>query len=624
MIFLAFLTLLPDVFAQVQALSSQQNQYQLNGPTAVCNGGDSVLYVMDSYPGTLSYQWQLPQGMTGESESDSIWVLVSELAKSGPLTVRAILPDYTKEWSLNVDVYDRQPAKVDTIIGPTTLSSIDSYAHYYASSIPPALNYEWIFPNGFYGESYGANATLYLTDSAASAKIGVVPINPCGRGDTTYLNVAIITIRNDTIRGDTVVCRNTNQFYWSMIENDTATFFWKVPKGFNIYGGSSNAGITVLISDSAVSGTIRAYYWSGNDSVLVGKTYVRILTDRLKPATEIHGPNRVYRGDEQVNFWVDPIPDAKSYQWVLPSGMYGSSSTNRIQLDIGSWAESDNISVRGVNSCYTGLWKSMYISVKDPSFNSDSIFGPEWLCAGKDSFLYEVPEMDYMQDYRWTLSPNLTGSSTTNKIWVSVADTATYATLTVVGYNPIETSNEVVRHIKVSPLYQQLVITGANAVNRSNVPIYYSVNKQVGLFTYFWELPTGFNGTSGSDSIAVTVSNSATSGWVRVTSSGRCGQGATDSLFVTVDTLLAGINVVKTNAYTYPNPVRETLNVRSPLLLDGQAVVTVFDLFGVKLPIEAVGKGEERTLNFSQQPAGFYLIVVRTPTKMDRLKILKQ
>jgi hypothetical protein len=562
--------------------------------------------------------------MSGQSSTNSIRVNVSETAQSGEINVWAQLPHDTLEWSQFVQVYDSRPARVDTIYGPTTIASTETSASYRASSQSTALNYAWIFPDGFEGFSYGDYASINVTDSARSGRIGVVPINPCGRGDTTYLNISVVPVRSDSLLGDTAICPYSYEYYRVVEPDDTASYYWELPPGFSVDGSSTGYGITVYASDVANSGLIRAYIKTDSDTTFVGETHVRILTSGLSAPGQIQGPGNVAKGDQEVTFRVDPVPDARYYQWSLPTGFNGTSTSNSIQVNVGTWAQSGYVYVRASNNCYTSEWTSRYIQVEEEPLTRDSIYGSDWLCAGTDSVMYEVPEMDGMSGYKWTLSSNLTGTSSSNHIWVNVADTATVVTLSVVGYIETDTTRAIFRTIRVNPRPKPQGIQGPITVSPSELSVMYTVSKQDGVYHYFWDFPYGFSGMGWSDSVQVIVTDSARSGWIKVMYGGPCSYDLMDSLYVTVDSTLVGLKVVKTSSITYPNPFKETLILRSPLLLDGQAVVSVLDLNGVRLPIETVGVGEERTLRFGQQPAGIYLIVVQTPSMTERVKVLKQ
>ncbi len=94
------------------------------------------------------------------------------------------------------------------------------------------------------------------------------------------------------------------------------------------------------------------------------------------------------------------------------------------------------------------------------------------------------------------------------------------------------------------------------------------------------------------------------------------------SFYIETSTLVSDVS--SDNLTAYPNPFKESLSVRSTLLQHEQASLTVYDLAGQKRTMGVTSKGNERILDFSLQPAGFYLIVIQTPTQTERVKVLKQ
>ncbi|MGA3013037.1 MAG: PKD-like domain-containing protein [Bacteroidales bacterium] len=53
--------------------------HAINGPPAICNAQNNVLYTIQSLPYSTSYAWTLPAGVTGSSTTDSIYLSFSAL-----------------------------------------------------------------------------------------------------------------------------------------------------------------------------------------------------------------------------------------------------------------------------------------------------------------------------------------------------------------------------------------------------------------------------------------------------------------------------------------------------------------------------------------------------------------
>jgi hypothetical protein len=93
------------------------------------------------------------------------------------------------------------------------------------------------------------------------------------------------------------------------------------------------------------------------------ENYLNSLCDLPETAGIISGNENVCEGDINVHYQIDPIPNTDEYIWSLPNGIEGSSSTNEILLSFGADAQSDYITVRGVNDCGEGEASSLYIEI---------------------------------------------------------------------------------------------------------------------------------------------------------------------------------------------------------------------------------------------------------------------
>jgi len=68
-------------------------------------------------------------------------------------------------------------------------------------------------------------------------------------------------------------------------------------------------------------------------------------------ANPINGIENVCQGQSNISYTINPIQYATSYNWQLPSGIIGSSSTNTISVNYTNSAQSGNISVSVQNDC---------------------------------------------------------------------------------------------------------------------------------------------------------------------------------------------------------------------------------------------------------------------------------
>lgn len=111
---------------------------------------------------------------------------------------------------------------------------------------------------------------------------------------------------------------------------------------------------------------------------LVGKVYVNI-NHWPADAGKINGSDKVCQGQNSVEYSVPAIANATGYEWNLPEGVSGESSTNLITVNYTYSAVSGNITVRGYNYKGYGDPSSLPINVKQAYSSTEDIT----ICKGE-------------------------------------------------------------------------------------------------------------------------------------------------------------------------------------------------------------------------------------------------
>ncbi len=143
--------------------------------------------------------------------------------------------------------------------------------------------------------------------------------------------------------------------------------------------------------DVAVCGLANAFP-AGMDGITL--LLFRVLVNHLPGCgATITGPTTVCRGDSLVTYSVSEIPNATSYNWILPEGVTGTSTTNSITVSFGQSAVSGDISVKGVNSYGEGAAATLAVTVhpvpetpvvtqNNNDLVSDAPAGNQWYDSG--------------------------------------------------------------------------------------------------------------------------------------------------------------------------------------------------------------------------------------------------
>ena len=229
----------------------------------------------------------------------------------------------------------------------------------------------------------------------------------------------------------------------------------------------------------------------------------------------ISGPNPACIGSSQT-YTISPVTGATSYTWTLPSGWSGSSTTTSITATAG--ASGGPISVKANNSCGSSTPRTLSVSVTTIPAQPGSITGSTSVCQGS-SQTYSITAVSGAASYTWTLPSGWSGSSTTNSIIATVGTTG--GIISVTANNTCGSSAPRTLSVSVTAIPAQPgAITGSTSVCQGSSQTY-SISSVTGATSYTWTLPSGWSGSSTTNSIIATVG--ATGGTISVTANNNCG-----------------------------------------------------------------------------------------------------
>ena len=118
----------------------------------------------------------------------------------------------------------------------------------------------------------------------------------------------------------------------------------------------------------------------------------------------ITGPSGACRGQSGIVFSVAPVPGATSYQWTLPSGVSGSSTSSSITLSFSSSYSGGNLCVKAINSCGSSNYTCATLSrFYFSSFDTGAISGTATTCSA-GSVTYSIAPVTNATSYVWTVS----------------------------------------------------------------------------------------------------------------------------------------------------------------------------------------------------------------------------
>lgn len=487
----------------------------ITGPTAVCSGS-SVTYSIAAVAGATSYAWTAPAGWTGSSTTNSITLTAA--ASSGNISVTASSGCGTSAASTLAVTSSTGTASPGAITGAAA-PCVGTTGTYSVATVPGALSYTWTLPSGWSGTS--TTNSISATVGTASGNITVSTTNGCGAGTPATLAVAPISTpaTPGTISGPAVICNGAAATY-SVTPVSTATSYtWTVPTGWT--GSSTTSSLTT--TPAATSGNITVTATNACGTSAAATLAVTSTSPPAAPGT-ITGATAPCSGTTQT--YSVPSATGVTYNWTLPTGWTGSSTTNSISATVG--AGSGNVSVTASNSCGASAASTLAVAPIAAPSQPGTMSGLAAPCVGTTQ-TYSVPSATNVTTYNWTLPTGWTGTSTTSSITVTVGSGS--GNISVTGTNTCGTSTA--RTLAVAPVStpaQPASITGPAAPCASTATVY-SVGAVTGATSYTWTLPASWTGASTTNSITATPVG-ASGGTISVVATNACGSSTAQALTV--------------------------------------------------------------------------------------------
>lgn len=523
----------------------------LTGPTMICTLASGT-YTASPVSGAVSYTWTLPSGLTGTSTTNSINVAINDANfSSGAVTVKANTAYCTSNAkSLTIA---KVPATPSTLTGSPTVTCGITSGSYTSSASTGATQYLWTLPTGFTGTSTTTTIATAINNSVfTTGNVTVKASNTCGISGAKTLAVSKVPFTPSTISGPSVTCGLTSATYSVSAGSNVSSYTWTLPAG--ITGTSTTNSITVTIDNSV--------FVSGNISVIAnnacGSSPVKTLAVSKAPKipTSITGPTQIC-GLTSATYTCTAMTGATSYNWSLPAGLTGTSTTNTITVDVNTALfTGGNVSVQAVNSCGNSAVKTLAISKLLPA--SSSISGPSFIC-GLTSATYTATAVTGATGYLWTLPSGLSGSSSTNSITVSIIPANfSSGSISVQAINACGTGS--LKSLALSKIPSTpTTLSGPSTAVCAGSTQTYSCTAMANASSYTWSVPSGavVNSGQGTTSVSVTFPTTFTSGTVSVTANSSCGSSTAKSLSVAAKTATPGtISGTTTNlcgggTYTY-------------------------------------------------------------------------
>jgi hypothetical protein len=231
------------------------------GDLTFCEG-DQTTFSVSAVDGATSYTWNLPNGWTGSSSTNSIDVTTGANGGTVSVTANNTCGSSTAQ-TLNVTV-NQAPAQPTAISGDAILCEGEITT--FSAAVNGASAYTWTLPNGWIGNS--STSSIDVLTSANSGTISVIAHNVCGSSPEQTLNVTVIQIPTQpgTISGDLNFCAGEQTTFSVSIIDGATSYTWTLPNGWigssttnsiDITAGANGGMISVTANNTCGSSTPR-------------------------------------------------------------------------------------------------------------------------------------------------------------------------------------------------------------------------------------------------------------------------------------------------------------------------------------------------------------------------------
>jgi hypothetical protein len=501
----------------------------ISGPTQVCQGGSGYIYSV-TIPNASGYVWTLPIGgtITSGFNTNTITVSYAYNAVTGYLMVYGTATCGNGSPSqLGITM---NPYPTPTIAGPSSVC-VNSTGNTYTTQ-SGMTNYLWNVTGGTITAGGGtANNTVTVTWTSVGAKtvcVNYANANGCAGIAPVCYPVTVNPLPVPTISGPASACTTVPVVYTT--QTGMTSYVWTITAGGQITGGLGSSSISVTWN-TAGSQSVSANYTNANGCTAPSPTVYPVTvnsstTPTITGSTSLCVNSGYYTYSTQSGM--------TNYVWNISSGgiiNYGSG-TNAITVSwLASGAQWVNVNFTNTSGCTLPNPTQLNVTVNPLPGAAGSITGTSAVCGGANGVAYSVATITGATAYVWTLPTGATIASgaNTNSITVNFAWNASSGAIIVAGNNTCGNGpSSPPFNVTVTPLPAPAgTITGPASVCLGATGEVYTVPPITGATTYAWTVPTGFITTGGSNtnSITVTISNSAVSGNITVYGSNSCGNG---------------------------------------------------------------------------------------------------
>ncbi len=372
------------------------------------------------------------------------------------------------------------------------------------------------------------SGTLVSTNaSATTVSFSITPTAGGCVGATIGANVVVqpVPATPGQITGLTSVCDGSVNTYSIGAVSGATSYTWTLPNGWSGTSTTNSIDATAGSGGGTISVTANNSCGSSTAQILS----VNIAAGPPTPGA-ISGTDTICSGGT-TTYSIQSIAGATSYTWTLPNGWSGTSTTESI--DVTATNTGGTISVVVNSNCGTSMAQTLTVSISSGAPTLGAISGSTELCNGNTT-TYSVSDIG-ATSYTWTLPNGWSGSSSSSSI--SVTANATGGDISVVANTSCGNSLPQTLTVTIGAAPPTPgTISGSTSICAGSTNTY-SVATVNGATSYTWILPSGWSGTSSTETIDATAGS--TGGDIGVIADNACGSSSPQLLSITIATIPA-------------------------------------------------------------------------------------
>lgn len=304
-----------------------------------------------------------------------------------------------------------------------------------------------------------------------------------------------------------------------------------------------------------------------------------------------------------VTFTDQSSGNINSYSWDFGEDASVSSVTTDGPHEV-SWSSAGSKTITlttfgsGGNDTET---KTNYITVNDKPTGTGTISGETTLCENVNE-TYSVTGYSNVDNYSWSTPTGW--SNTPNSSSINITTSSTSGNISVEPSNECGSGTSSSKAVQVNPLPSAASsISGESVICESGTGTYITTTIS-NADSYSWTLPTGWSGSSTTNSINITAG--ATDGSLTVLGKNNCGEGSSSNKAIVVDDCITGIEEGNQPIRLQPNPA---VNEVAIIGLSNSEEFRIYNTLGQQLLQGKVSPLSSK-IDISILKEGLYLIQV--------------